>query len=156
MRHERNFNHSSQIIELFTHAYEYFKRHKGTRVSLYLADQIASVHLLDNNRDTVLKFDDRISKTYRREHWEEVLDRVVARSLKAAQESPQEMKGSAAVVNDGNAKPDKNGDQGVVDATGRPRDSSIARLEPQVMLKNMFERMALHPDDGKRQSLPSN
>lgn len=79
--HERAVPHAEQIVELFSKAYEYFKREKATRVTLYLADQISAVHCDTGNAEMAQKFDDRIGRTYRREGWTKVLDSMLSRTI---------------------------------------------------------------------------
>lgn len=104
LAHERAVPHSEQIVELFSKAYEYFKREKATRVTLYLADQISAVHSDTGNSEIAQKFDDRTSRTYRREGWTTVLDGILSRSTNpaAAQEEDNQAsltdKNSAAVT----------------------------------------------------------
>ena len=81
LTHERAVPHAEQIVELFSKAYEFFKREKATRVTLYLADQISAVHSDTGNKEMAQKFDDRISRTYRREGWLHVLDSILAREV---------------------------------------------------------------------------
>lgn len=80
LRHERSVPHSAQIIELFTLAYEHFKRHRGVRHTLHVASQIAGIHALDGNPSMSARFDERVARTYRREGWLNILEMVAARS----------------------------------------------------------------------------
>ena len=84
LSHERSVTHAEQIVELFTKAYEHFKRHHATRMTLLLADSISAAHESSANWELCLRFDERIAKTYRRERWNNLLDGTLDRSAKAA------------------------------------------------------------------------
>lgn len=84
LSHERSVNHAEQIAELFTKAYEHFKRHHATRMTLLLADSISAAHESSANWSLCLRFDERIARTYRREGWTNLLDGTLDRSAKAA------------------------------------------------------------------------
>lgn len=84
LRHEGSVSHADQIIELFTKAYDYFKRERSTRITLYLAYLISDLHSSTSNHETSIKFDERIEKTYRKERWSTVLDCILSRSGQSA------------------------------------------------------------------------
>ena len=94
--HESKVNHSEIIIDLYTKAYEYFKLHHSSRMSLFMASQIALAHHEAGNYATAVKyfyrlssplfrltttlpfrFHDRIASTYRREGWTSILQPIV-------------------------------------------------------------------------------
>lgn len=79
LAHEKSAPHTEQIIELYTKAYDHYKGSKGVRMTLSLAYLIAGVHHQTQTLDTALRFDERISRTYRREHWFGILDKILGR-----------------------------------------------------------------------------
>ncbi|KAI5481898.1 hypothetical protein MNV49_000175 [Pseudohyphozyma bogoriensis] len=82
--HETKVDHAELIIDLYTKAYEYFKAHKTSRMSLFLASQIALTHYEAGKYEMALKFNDRIGRTYRREKWRDVLDSISQISYNSA------------------------------------------------------------------------
>ncbi|KAM0752891.1 hypothetical protein T439DRAFT_323501 [Meredithblackwellia eburnea MCA 4105] len=72
--HESKVDHAEIIIDLYTKSYEYFKAHKTSRLSLFIASQIALTHFQAGNHEMALKFNERISRTYRRERWRDIVD----------------------------------------------------------------------------------
>lgn len=71
--------------QLFTKAYELLKKTGGSsRVTLYIAFRIAEAYHDGGQYDMALRFFDRISKTYRREHWGAISDRIRALWLDCA------------------------------------------------------------------------
>ncbi|CAG8550412.1 7506_t:CDS:10 [Funneliformis caledonium] len=83
---ERNVDHSTLTIELFTKSYEQFKAQKTGRMTLYLASEIANTYLEAGKYETALKFFERIAKTYRKENWHTILESILRCSLKCAKE----------------------------------------------------------------------
>lgn len=83
LAHEKGAPHGDQIIELYTRAYDHYKRAKGMRMTLNLAFLIARVHYASEASDTALRFDERIGKTYRRERWSSILDCILDRQAGA-------------------------------------------------------------------------
>ncbi|KAJ2998032.1 hypothetical protein HDV02_004943 [Globomyces sp. JEL0801] len=73
---DQAFDHGSLIIELLTKSYEQFKKYKCSRMTLYLASEIARVYQESNQFDMALKFYDRIAKTYRKESWYSLLSTI--------------------------------------------------------------------------------
>ena len=53
--HESKVNHAEIIIDLYTKAYEYFKLYKSSRMSLFMASQIALAHYEAGNYETASK-----------------------------------------------------------------------------------------------------
>lgn len=53
--HEKTVNHTEQILELFTKAYELFKRYRATRMGLLIAYQIAITHTQADNYAMALR-----------------------------------------------------------------------------------------------------
>lgn len=90
LAHEKSAPHADQIIELYTKAYDHYKGSRGVRMTLSLAYSIARVHHNNGALDTALRFDERISKTYRRERWLSVLDSILARDASALSSQPQD------------------------------------------------------------------
>jgi hypothetical protein len=79
LAHEKSAPHTEQIIELYTKAYDHYKGSKGVRMTLSLAYLIAGVHHQTQNLETALRFDERIGRTYRREQWLGILDKILGR-----------------------------------------------------------------------------
>ena len=93
--HESKVVHAEIIIDLYTKAYEYFKGMKSSRMSLFMASQIALAHYEAGNyeiasksvcplffpfrkaTDVVARFHERIASTYRREGWSTILQPIV-------------------------------------------------------------------------------
>ncbi|CAG8514102.1 18433_t:CDS:10 [Dentiscutata erythropus] len=84
---ERSVDHSTLTIELLTKSYEQFKKHKGGRMTLYLASEIAGAYFEAKKYDMALKFYERIAKKYRKEDWHTILESILNWSLKCAKES---------------------------------------------------------------------
>ena len=80
LRHERNVPHAEQIIELFTKAYEHFKKAASTRLTLDIANRISAVYSTSGNNAAVLRFDDRIQDAYRKHRWKNILSTILLRS----------------------------------------------------------------------------
>ncbi|KAM0793128.1 hypothetical protein ACM66B_000606 [Microbotryomycetes sp. NB124-2] len=85
--HESKVDHAELIIDLFTKAYEFFKHHKMKNMTVYVASQIAKAHVDSENRDMAIKFHDRISKNFRRDRWNAVLQSILGRSVELADQS---------------------------------------------------------------------
>lgn len=89
---------ADQVIDLLTNSYEYFKRFRQVRMTIYLASLIAEQHQLiaqkanlppeeQNRRYTMaLKFHERIARTYRREGWYAPLLATLKQMASCAQE----------------------------------------------------------------------
>jgi hypothetical protein len=80
--------------QLFTKSYEYFKGHRTSRMTLFVASHIALAHFEGGNYEMALKYDplfpspllptngrhrfhERITRTYRREKWRSISDSIV-------------------------------------------------------------------------------
>ncbi|KAG9304758.1 hypothetical protein G9A89_003932 [Geosiphon pyriformis] len=83
---EGNIDHSKLTIELLTKSYEQFKKYKSGRMTLYLASEIAGTYFEAGKYEMALKFFERIAKTYRKEHWDAVLESILRLSLRCAKE----------------------------------------------------------------------
>ncbi|OZJ05843.1 hypothetical protein BZG36_00924 [Bifiguratus adelaidae] len=83
---EKAVDHSNVTIELLTKSYEHFKRHKNTRMTLYMAAEIAGSYFEAGKYEMALKFFERIGKTYRKEQWTTVLISILRWSLRCARE----------------------------------------------------------------------
>ncbi|KAI0034857.1 Gryzun, putative trafficking through golgi-domain-containing protein, partial [Vararia minispora EC-137] len=72
---EKKVDHFAIVLELYTKAYELFKKHSAAnvqgngRLSLRIAYQIAHTYYEASKFDMAVRFFERISKTYRREKW---------------------------------------------------------------------------------------
>ncbi|KAI9311302.1 Gryzun, putative trafficking through golgi-domain-containing protein [Dichotomocladium elegans] len=83
---ERQVDHSNLTIDLFTKSYEQFKKYRNTRMTLYLAAEIAGTYYETGKFEMALKFFERIGKTYRKENWHMVLASILRWSLRCAKE----------------------------------------------------------------------
>ena len=83
---EEQIDHSALTIELLTKGYEQFKKHRNTRMTLYLAAEIAGTYYEAGKFEMALKFFERIGKTYRKESWHTVLTSILRWSLRCAKE----------------------------------------------------------------------
>ncbi|KAK5673417.1 hypothetical protein QVD99_000865 [Batrachochytrium dendrobatidis] len=81
---ENATDHTMNIIELLTKGYEQFKKYKSSRMTLYLASDIARVYEEGKKYDMALKFFDRIGKTYRKEGWFTILASINRWMIKCA------------------------------------------------------------------------
>jgi tetratricopeptide (TPR) repeat protein len=86
LEEEEKIDHSALTIELLTKGYEQFKKHRNSRMTLYLAAEIAGTYYEAGKFDMALKFFERIGKTYRKEHWHTVLTSILRWSLRCAKE----------------------------------------------------------------------
>ncbi|KAI8364823.1 Gryzun, putative trafficking through golgi-domain-containing protein [Choanephora cucurbitarum] len=83
---EKSVDHSSLTIELLTKSYEQFKRYRNSRMTLYLAAEIAGTYYETGKFEMAVKFFERIGKTYRKEKWYMVLTSILRWSLRCAKE----------------------------------------------------------------------
>ncbi|KAG8930220.1 hypothetical protein FRC01_003141 [Tulasnella sp. 417] len=76
---EKKVDHHNVIIELFTKAYELFKRFRSgqSRQTFYIAYRIAETYHAAGNYESAIRFFERIAKTYRREHWGSMLRSIL-------------------------------------------------------------------------------
>ncbi|KAG9008676.1 hypothetical protein FRB90_008778 [Tulasnella sp. 427] len=76
---EKKVEHHAVIIELFTKAYELFKRYRSgqSRQTFYIAYRIAETYHGSGNYESAIRFFERIAKTYRREHWGSMLHSIL-------------------------------------------------------------------------------
>lgn len=74
------------IVELLTRSYENFKKLKASRMSLYIASEIARIYEQNGKFDMALKFFIRIAKTYRKEGWFLMLADINRRMIRCAKE----------------------------------------------------------------------
>ena len=81
---EKNASHTTIIIDLLTRSYENFKKYKSSRMTLFIASEIARVYQQSQQFDTALKFYDRISKNYRKESWFGLLLEICKRTKECA------------------------------------------------------------------------
>ncbi|KAK4058130.1 hypothetical protein OIO90_000869 [Microbotryomycetes sp. JL221] len=82
--HESKVQHADLIIDLLTKAYEFFKHHKMKNMTVYVASQIALAHVDNQNHDMSLKFHERISRNFRRDRWNVILQSILRASVDAA------------------------------------------------------------------------
>ncbi|KAF8946811.1 hypothetical protein BGZ47_011325 [Haplosporangium gracile] len=86
MNAERTIDHLLLTIELLTKSYEQFKRHKASRMTLFLASEIAGTYYTAGKFEMALKFFERIGKTYRKEGWNLILTSILKWSIQCAKE----------------------------------------------------------------------
>lgn len=84
LAHEQQVDHTEQIVELHTRAYEIFKRFKANRQALALALAISTVHSDAGHHDLALRFNERIQRTHRLEGWLDTLKPLLQSSLRSA------------------------------------------------------------------------
>lgn len=77
-------DHAALIIDLLTVAYEQFKKMKHTRMTLYLASDIARIYMKAQKHDLSLRFFERIVKSYRKEGWSVIFNLVISEMIECA------------------------------------------------------------------------
>ncbi|KXN87455.1 Trafficking protein particle complex subunit 11, partial [Leucoagaricus sp. SymC.cos] len=78
---EKKVDHNTIILELYTKAYELFKKynpgdpsnHGQGRLTLWIAYRIAQTYCDSGQYEMAIRFFERIARTYRREHWGSML-----------------------------------------------------------------------------------
>jgi hypothetical protein len=75
---EQKVDHWTLILELFSKAYELFKKHAlpnsgQSRLTFFIALQIATAYHESGKDELAVKFFERITKTYRKERWKSLL-----------------------------------------------------------------------------------
>ena len=75
---EQKVDHWSLILELFSKAYELFKKNASStsaqsRLTFFIALQIATAYHESGKDEQAVRFFERITKTYRRERWKSLL-----------------------------------------------------------------------------------
>ena len=98
LAHERTVNHTEQIVELYTKAYELFKKANHTRQAVAVAHAIAVAYSEAGNHELALKFIERIAKTYRAELWWPLLSSLVLRTAEAAKAQGDAAAGVKAAI----------------------------------------------------------
>ncbi|EIN06785.1 hypothetical protein PUNSTDRAFT_115294 [Punctularia strigosozonata HHB-11173 SS5] len=89
---EKKVDHLTIILELYTRAYELFKKYSpsvGTgqgRQTLLIAYRIAQTYYESGKFDMAVRFFERIAKTYRRERWNSMLAPLLVTWYKCAQQ----------------------------------------------------------------------
>ncbi|KAJ7593749.1 Gryzun, putative trafficking through golgi-domain-containing protein [Mycena floridula] len=89
---EKKVDHLVIILELYTKAYELFKKYASEanqgqgRLTLWIAYRIAETYFESGKFDMAVRFFERIAKTYRREKWGPMLRPLLAKWYKCAQE----------------------------------------------------------------------
>ncbi|TFK21997.1 glutathione transferase omega-1 [Coprinopsis marcescibilis] len=72
---EKRVDHLSLVLELYTKAYELFKKYskpsqgQASRLTLLIACRIAETYYTSGKYDMAIRFFERIAKTYRKEGW---------------------------------------------------------------------------------------
>ncbi|KAI0002431.1 Gryzun, putative trafficking through golgi-domain-containing protein [Russula compacta] len=90
---ERKVDHFGIVVELYTKAYELFKKHSPLsnghgqgRLTLRIAGRIAGTYYAAGKFDMAVRFFERIAKTYRRERWGAMLRPLLTTWYKCAQQ----------------------------------------------------------------------
>ncbi|KAJ3268791.1 hypothetical protein HDV01_002277 [Terramyces sp. JEL0728] len=84
MQEFQSYDFPGSIIELLSKSYEAFKKQKHSRMTLFIASEIARIYSDSHQYDLSIKFYDRISKTYRKELWFGLLGHILAQTYKCA------------------------------------------------------------------------
>ncbi|KZV82442.1 hypothetical protein EXIGLDRAFT_843706 [Exidia glandulosa HHB12029] len=76
---EKKIDHQALVLELYTRAYDLFKKFSPTasRLTLYIAYHIALAYHNGGKFDLAVRFFERIAKTYRREQWGMLLNPIL-------------------------------------------------------------------------------
>ncbi|KAG2016097.1 glutathione transferase omega-1 [Coprinopsis cinerea AmutBmut pab1-1] len=92
---EKKVDHLSLVLELYTKAYEMFKRYNPPsqgqspgRLTMLIAYRIAEIYALSGKYDMAIRFLERIAKTYRKEGWYLMLRPLLAKWYHCAQQMP--------------------------------------------------------------------
>ncbi|KAF8663656.1 hypothetical protein AX16_000898 [Volvariella volvacea WC 439] len=91
---EKKVDHLVIILELYTKAYELFKKYASVnsanptqgRLTLWIAYRIAQTYYDSGKFDTAIKFFERIARTYRREKWDDLLRPLLETWYRCAQQ----------------------------------------------------------------------
>jgi hypothetical protein len=93
LTNERKVDHFGIVVELYTKAYELFKKHSPLsnrhgqgRLTLRIAGRIATTYYAAGKFDMAVRFFERIAKTYRRERWGTLLRPLLTTWYKCAQQ----------------------------------------------------------------------
>lgn len=84
MDNELQVDHLTLTLELLTKAYEQFKISKSKRINVFIASEIAMIYETSGKFDIALKFYERISKSYRKDGWLNLLASVCRRMFNCA------------------------------------------------------------------------
>lgn len=93
-QNEKKVDHLSLVLELYTKAYELFKKYAATpalanqttsRLTLWIATRIAETHYEAGKFDVAVRFFERIAKTYRKEGWHALLKPLLSTWYSCAQ-----------------------------------------------------------------------
>jgi hypothetical protein len=77
MHAEQKVNLTDVQMELLTQAYDMYKKNKMVHGSLYVAREIANVHILRGDHERAYQFLERIAKMYRKQGWKSLLAAVL-------------------------------------------------------------------------------
>ncbi|THH33085.1 hypothetical protein EUX98_g1139 [Antrodiella citrinella] len=86
---EKKVDHLAIALELYTRAYELFKKNSASlqsRQQLWIAYRIAQMYYESGKFDMAVRFFERIAKTYRREKWEAMLHPLLSTWYSCAQQ----------------------------------------------------------------------
>ncbi|KAF6766968.1 protein of unknown function DUF1683, C-terminal [Kalmanozyma brasiliensis GHG001] len=84
LAHESKVDHTAQLTEALTKAYDAFKRGRMHRHALFIAAKIATAYDEGGQDEMALKFLERILKSYAKEGWGEVRRALVEVAIEAA------------------------------------------------------------------------
>ncbi|EJD46843.1 hypothetical protein AURDEDRAFT_86850 [Auricularia subglabra TFB-10046 SS5] len=87
---EKKVDHQALVLELYTKAYDLFKKFNpgATRLTLYIAYHIALSYHTAGKFDMAVRFFERIAKTYRREQWGKLLQPILRTWYASARQMP--------------------------------------------------------------------
>lgn len=76
------------ILELYSKAYELFKRYAAgqTRLTFFIAVQIAKAYHHSGKHDLAVKFFERITRAYHKEEWKPMLNPLLSMWYSSAKE----------------------------------------------------------------------
>ncbi|KAI0827923.1 Gryzun, putative trafficking through golgi-domain-containing protein [Trametes gibbosa] len=89
---EKKVDHLAIVLELYTRAYELFKKWSPQgvqnlgRLTLWIAYRIAQTYYESGKFDMAVRFFERIAKTYRKESWESLLHPLLSQWYACAQQ----------------------------------------------------------------------
>ncbi|WVO12852.1 hypothetical protein L204_100460 [Cryptococcus depauperatus] len=86
---EKKVDHTALVIELFSKAYLLLKDHNPpfNRLALYVAFRIASTYHQANQHDMAVRFFDRISTSFKKDKWTEIVKTIKALWYKCSKET---------------------------------------------------------------------
>ena len=84
LSHERKFDHTAQLTETLTKAYDAFKKARQNRAALFVAARIATAYFDGGKDEMASKFLERILRSYKKDEVQEVRAGLVEVAVQAA------------------------------------------------------------------------